>query len=91
MTSFLGLAAALALAACAGDAPTSGPASVCDREVESDPNVEALRVRALANPQAAFLVQHDLEYARKQAMTACLRRHGLLPPGGGVEAVRPQG
>ncbi len=83
----LRLGAMLAVAACAGD-PQGGPAAVCNEEAESDPNVVALRERGLGNFETAFRLQPELEVARKQAVNACLRRKGLLPPGG-VEPVRP--
>jgi hypothetical protein len=83
----LRLGALLALAACAGE-PPNGPTAVCKQEAENDPNVVALRDRGLGNPQTAFQLRPDLEFARKEAVNACLRRKGLLPPGG-VEPVRP--
>jgi hypothetical protein len=85
MTVRLVLIAAIGFAACSSE---GGPNAVCEREADNDPTVHELTQRSLATTREAFELEPDLEYARRKAFLACLRRHGLAPPGG-VEPLRP--
>ena len=83
------LGAALALlallAACAPETPIERD---CDKAADNDPTVKLLIMKGLGNPYIQGTTHGELKAAEQQARLACLRRRGLVPPGG-VERPRP--
>jgi hypothetical protein len=95
MNPSLVLAMALLLSGCGmlgATAPNPGAAlpdqAFCEQRAESDPAVEALRMKGLGNPNFAIASQQQLRLAKQDAVVACLRSRGIIPPGG-VERQKP--
>ena len=74
-----------ALAGCGGP-PVPAPVAFCQAQAESTPAVKEMTLKSVSNPY--FMSQYsDLIAATKaQAVQDCLKRQGVLPAGGGVEA-----
>jgi hypothetical protein len=74
----------LGLTACSGPAPDT-PEGQCQRIVEQDPAVQAAQNRELwAQVRGPGYDVPDAGAAalKRQQMNACLRAHGVSPPGG---------
>jgi hypothetical protein len=85
------LVVALSLAGCSSGyvAQTEPPAPPqCQQEANGDPTVRALRMKMAGTSWWRANYQQDLAVAEREALLKCMRRIGLLPPGG-VEAVKP--
>jgi hypothetical protein len=79
---------AVFLAGCAATPPDS-PTARCDREALADPDVRReLAIAAGANNIITPERQNDINTAIVRARQACLRRAGIVQPGGGVEPVQ---
>ena len=74
-----------ALCGCGGPRQPA-PVAFCQAQAESTPAVKDMTLKSVSNPY--FMSQHADEIAgvRAQAVRDCLRRQGMLPSGGGVEA-----
>ena len=76
----------LLLAACA-----RGPDAVrdtCERQAESDPEVKRLIIKGVGSAYFLHKSQDELNAAKQDAMTACLRERGVIRKGG-VERQKP--
>jgi hypothetical protein len=81
---------ALALAGCgSGYVARTEPAAPpeCRREANDDPTVRDLRMKMAGTSWWRANYQDDLAFAEHEALLKCMRRIGLLPPGG-VEPVK---
>ena len=83
---------ALALLGCGGrygyvaqTEPTAPPQ--CHREANADPTVRELRMKMAGDQWWRGNYQDELAFAEHEALLKCMRRIGMLPPGG-VEPVR---
>jgi hypothetical protein len=76
----LALLLPLAAAACAND--STSPTAGCERQVYNDPEVKSLLMKSAGTESFRWDYAPLLDYAKKQALTRCLRERGLAPPGG---------
>ena len=85
MNRLLPAATLIALAGCASPPPPNPAVAFCRTQADSTPAVKALTLKSVSNPY--FMSQQaDLIAATKsQAVAECLKRQGIMPPGGGVE------
>jgi hypothetical protein len=76
----------LGLASCADDTRSAPgtPQRACEDAADDSPAVKQALLNT-ANPNAGTAGTRALREARGNAITACLRIRGVLPPGGGVE------
>jgi ABC-type sugar transport system substrate-binding protein len=76
--------ATVLLAGCAG--PPKSTLGFCQAQAEASPAVKALVISSTSNPY--FMSQNSELIARTKANAVrdCMRRQGVIPTGGGVEA-----
>jgi hypothetical protein len=60
----------------------------CERRADDDPAVKELMIKGLGSTNFAASNQLQLRLAKQDAVTACLRSRGVIPPGG-VERQKP--
>jgi hypothetical protein len=91
MSARWALLLALSLPGCGGgyvgqtepDAPPQ-----CHQEANADPAVRELRMKMAGTSWWRTNYQNQLAFAEHEALLKCMRRIGMLPPGG-VEPVKP--
>jgi 1-deoxy-D-xylulose 5-phosphate reductoisomerase len=82
----LWLAAVVGLSGCHAMPPAAQtPQQVCAANADSDPAVKELIIKAVSNGYIQTQSQGQIADARHAAISACLKRQGLGPTGGGVE------
>jgi hypothetical protein len=76
--------AMIVLGGCAG--PPKTALGTCQAQAEASPAVKKLVISSVSNPY--FMSQNSALIARTKATAVrdCMRRQGVIPTGGGVEA-----
>lgn len=61
----------------------------CEQEADNDPDVRELKMKMAGSAWILHNSQNDMIVLRREALLRCLRQHGLIQAGGGVEPVKP--
>ena len=70
------------LAGCGGGGRPLTNEEYCQQQAVNDPQVKELIIKGVSNSNFQFAGKEQLQAAEQDATLACLRRRGVVPPGG---------
>ena len=70
------------LAGCGGSGRPLTNEEYCQQQAVNDPQVKELIIKGVSNSNFQFAGKEQLQAAEQDATLACLRRRGVVPPGG---------